>query len=232
MFEAMQNSHFQHWIDATAGKPDWETVFSGYKATVDFPASVFYEELLVKYPNAKVVLSVRSAESWYNSVSETIWSPLGGEHYWACWILPADRLFQRMCKGWRARILGKPEVPITDKDGVMKAFDAWNAKVKATVPPERLLVFEAKDGWGPLCKFLNVPEPAKPYPNVNDTSEFKQMMLARRRQALMLNGLVFASIGGTIVLISRKTCKHFGALLSAVALGCVGLLLPKRFRGA
>lgn len=232
MFEVFKHSHFQHWINASAGKPDWDTVFSGYKATVDFPASVFYEELLVKYPNAKVVLSVRSSETWYNSVFETIWSPLGGEFHWAYWMIPRGRLFQRMCKGWRARILGNPEVPLTDKQAVISAFEQWNAKVKATVPPERLLVFEAKDGWGPLCKFLGVPEPSTPYPNVNDTAEFKQKMMTHRKNALVANGLLFAAVSGSIVMISKKTCKHFGGLLSIVALGCVGVLFPKRFRGA
>jgi len=232
MFEVMKNRHYNYWIEASAGKADWDTIFAGFKATVDFPAAVFFEELIVKYPNAKVVLSVRSPESWYKSVTETIWSPIGGEHYWAYWITPGWRQFQRMCKGWRARILGNPEVPLSDKEGVIRAYEAWNAKVKALVPPERLLVFEAKDGWAPLCKFLQLPEPLTPYPNVNDTESFKKKMLVSRNQVLLQNGLLFAGIGGGIVMISRKTCKHFGALLSVCAVGCLGILIPKRFRGA
>lgn len=49
-------------------------------------------------------------------------------------------------------------------DASEKFFDDWNEKVKATVPSERLLIFEAKEGWGPLCSFLEVPVPDTPFP--------------------------------------------------------------------
>jgi len=232
MFEVIKNNQAQMWIDAAAGKPDWDKIFDGFVASVDFPSAAFFDELMVKYPNAKIVLSVRSPESWYKSVSETIWNPIGGEHYWAHWISPSARLFQRMCKGWRPRVLGNPEPSILDKEAIMCAFEAWNAKVKATVPPERLLVFEAKDGWGPLCKFLGKAEPAKPYPNVNDTAEFTKKMLAKRNNALLKNALFFAGLGGAVVAIEKKTCKHAAALFACVAAGILGVLIPKRFRGA
>mmetsp|Transcript_102745 Transcript_102745/g.257652 ORF Transcript_102745/g.257652 Transcript_102745/m.257652 type:complete len:266 (+) Transcript_102745:114-911(+) len=232
MFELLQAEHEQLWIDAAGGKPDWDTIMKGFKATVDFPGSVFYADLMVKYPSAKVVLSVRSPESWYKSVSETIWNPSGMEHYWAFWIFPSSRLFQRMCKGWRAKILGVPEIPITDKEGIIQAFEAWNEKVKATVPKDRLLVHEAKDGWEPLCKFLGLPVPSEPYPNVNDTADFTKMMVARRNEALKYNAALFAGIGGVVVLVSHKTCKHFGALIATVAAGCLAVMIPKKFRGA
>jgi len=136
MFEVVKNEQFSLWTDAAAGRPDWDTIFSGFVAAVDFPSSAFYEDLIVKYPKAKVVLSVRDPESWYKSVSETIWSPYSMEHYWAYWISPLGRKFQRMCKGWRARVLGTPEVPLSDTEGIIRAFNAWNQKVKATVPAE------------------------------------------------------------------------------------------------
>jgi len=230
--ELRQHGHGQLWIDAAAGKPDWDTIMKGYVATVDFPSTVFYADLMVKYPKAKVVLSLRSAESWYQSVYETIWSPIGMEHYWACWISPGARRFQRMCKGWRSRILGFPEIPITDKEGIIRAFNDWNAKVKATVPPDRLLIHEAKDGWEPLCKFLNLPVPATPYPNVNDTKDFQMHMLANRRSMLASNALLFAGIGGVVALVNHKTCKHAAAVTAALAAGVLALIVPKQFRGA
>ncbi len=55
-------------------------------------------------------------------------------------------------------------------------FRRWQEDVAATVPPERLLVFQAKEGWGPLCKFLGVPEPANPYPRVNDTASMRSVI--------------------------------------------------------
>jgi len=40
--------------------------------------------------------------------------------------------------------------------------------VKGFVPPERLLVFDVRDGWKPLCDFLEVPIPDRPFPHIND----------------------------------------------------------------
>ena len=62
------------------------------------------------------------------------------------------------------------------KEDIIKAFIEHNEHVKATCPPDKLLVFEAKDGWEPLCKFLNLPIPNVPYPHVNDTEEFRKII--------------------------------------------------------
>lgn len=40
--------------------------------------------------------------------------------------------------------------------------------VREVVPKERLLEFESKEGWEPLCKFLGKEPPKEPYPNIND----------------------------------------------------------------
>jgi hypothetical protein len=57
----------------------------------------------------------------------------------------------------------------------IKFYNQWIEEVKATVPKERLLIFNAKQGWKPLCEFLGVPVPAnnQPFPHVSETAEFK-----------------------------------------------------------
>jgi sulfotransferase family protein len=59
----------------------------------------------------------------------------------------------------------------------MDAMERWNDYVKATAPAERLLVWHPKDGWEPLCEFLEVDVPGEPVPNVNDTEAFKQGLI-------------------------------------------------------
>jgi len=44
----------------------------------------------------------------------------------------------------------------------------YNARMKALLPKERLLEFNVKPGWGPLCKFLDLPVPDVPFPRVNE----------------------------------------------------------------
>src|SRR5262245_33965776 len=64
----------QHWLGrAQDGTHDWDTIFAGYRATVDWPAAAFWRELLVRYPDAKVLLSRRDADRWYDSVMNTIY---------------------------------------------------------------------------------------------------------------------------------------------------------------
>src|SRR5205823_4535388 len=61
------------WEGAAVGKPiDWEALFAGYQATVDWPACIFYKELMQVYPDAKVLLTVRNPENWYESANSTI----------------------------------------------------------------------------------------------------------------------------------------------------------------
>ena len=68
------------------------------------------------------------------------------------------------------------------KSESVKFYNNWVNYVKKVVPPNRLLVFEAKQGWGPLCKFLDLPIPEGPFPRINDTPallwNFKKLKIA------------------------------------------------------
>ena len=76
------------------------------------------------------------------------------------------------------------------------------ADVKAAVPPERLLVFSADQGWQPLCDFLGVPVPDTPFPNVNDRAAIKKALRHMSSGAYMIlavaalacAGLVYAAV--------------------------------------
>ncbi len=71
-------------------------------------------------------------------------------------------------------------------------FTRWQSEVVAAVPPERLLVFEAKEGWEPLCKFLGVPVPTDgPYPRSNDTNEYRNAIGKLRTYAYILVAVIF-----------------------------------------
>ena len=62
------------WLEAVQGKPNWEAIFDGYTSTTDYPACTYWRELADFYPDAKVILSVRDPDTWFDSVSETIFS--------------------------------------------------------------------------------------------------------------------------------------------------------------
>ncbi len=152
--------------------PSWDEVFSGYRATTDFPACDFYAELADYYPNAKVILTVRDEDSWFRSVNETIYRVSQVMPSWLPRLVPrVGKMLDAVAKlVWDGTFAGHAGDPVRAK----ATFRAHNEAVKDTIDPERLLVFEVKEGWQPLCEFLGVPEPDEPFPHINDTAQMKR----------------------------------------------------------
>ena len=176
MIEVMKNpSHMRQWTNIIEnGHTDWEALFQGYQAAVDWPASAYYKELVAAYPDAKVILTVRDPERWHESVISTIYQ-VNNKFGRVLQIIPvAGRFFNGINKlVWEGIFHGKLE----DKAHAIQIFNQHIEEVKQTVPSERLLIFEARQGWASLCSFLNVPIPAnKPYPHVNDSARMKRML--------------------------------------------------------
>lgn len=149
------------WIEAAAGSPDWDEIFKGFRSTADYPSASFWRELAAYYPQAKVVLTTRDPDSWFESVSETIFAPrmqasLKGS--------PAETLMNGC-------IFDHFDGDITDRTFMTDWYVKRNQEVIDSLPPERLLQFHPKMGWGPLCDFLGVAVPDLPFPRVNSRDE-------------------------------------------------------------
>ena len=212
--------HVEVWEAAARGESvDWDRVLGGYRATMDWPACLFYEEFMQKYPHAKVILTVRDPDRWYESTYYTVnlWkrmaSSLGPLRLFDAKTLllfllrtgamvglfrpgpvRAARLFSRLDPFDEAR---------GDRLHAIKVFERHNEEVKRRVPVERLLVYDVKEGWGPLCDFLGVEEPDKPFPHLNDTHTFRKRF--RRRIAFALAAPVAGvSLAGLALLRFRK----------------------------
>ena len=156
------------WNAAIAGKPDFDAIYNGYSSAVDWPTAAFWREVSDAYPGAKVILSSRSADSWYESISETILATVWARESWPA---PAVEWFS-MVEKVLERSLGTSR----DRASIIAAFHAQEEAVKAEIPASRLLVHQAKDGWKPLCEFLGVPVPDTPYPRTNSKEEFFELM--------------------------------------------------------
>jgi hypothetical protein len=154
------------WLNVVRGKPDWNAVFAGFQSTTDYPACTYWRELAAFYPHAKVVLSVRDANSWFDSVSETIFSP-------KMQALLAGSPFEAIMKGAIYDAFGDR---LGDRTFMTEWFTRRNQSVIDALPPERLLVFSPKQGWEPLCAFLDVPVPNVPFPRVNSRDELTQFL--------------------------------------------------------
>lgn len=183
MFELLKDgSRLQFWEELDANrKTDFEALFDGYSAAVDFPAASYYKELMEQYPEAKVVLTVRDPDKWYESASKTILKKPPRFIFIALRFLS---LFSKKL-GTFPKVFAYAERTVhqellqgklTDAAFLKAKMQEWNEEVIRTVPAERLLVYEVKEGWEPLCTFLGQPIPSEPFPRANDSDAFQKRL--------------------------------------------------------
>jgi hypothetical protein len=145
----------------------WDELLGGFRSTLDWPSVHFWRELVHDFPNAKIILTVRDPESWYDSISNTIFKAL------------EQPLPQQDDAARGQRVMAKDIIverafdnrPL-DKAHVLARYAAHNAAVQRSVPADRLLTYDVAQGWEPLCDFLGVPVPATPFPSANRRDEF------------------------------------------------------------
>jgi len=205
MFEVIDNrenkSHLDFWRDVANGKAgeqyDWGQVFSNYTAAVDNPACCVWRELLVAYPDAKVVLTVhpRGADAWYESTMDTIYFT---EIMWQFKVLELITPFGRKMGDMSRKLIWQRshKGTMSDRNKAIEHYHQHIAEVKAEVPSKQLLVYSVDQGWEPLCDFLGVPVPAGEFPNVNDRAAIKQTIRGITRGAYAIMGL------GALVVVS------------------------------
>ena len=157
------------WERATRGeKVDWEEIFANYRSSCDWPSCSFYKELAERYPQAKVILTLRDPKAWFESVRNTIMVSFKGPM-----TLPDGRRVGPPGEFAPLLIGQKTFGGRFDEAHLIDVFNRHNEEVRRTIPKERLLVFDAKQGWEPLCEFLGVAVPATPFPKTNSTEEFR-----------------------------------------------------------
>lgn len=165
MFEILQDpSQIPGWTKAIDGGPtDWSRLLSGYVAQVDWPGASFWPELSVANPDALVILSIRSTESWYASASNTIMQVFDGAP-------PEMRpWFEKVIEMLGARFSNR----LDDPQSMMDAYDRHNQAVRDGIPAQRLLEWTPTDGWEPICERLGLPVPTNPFPQTNNTNEWR-----------------------------------------------------------
>jgi len=174
--------HLWKTLDET-GDTDWDALYSGYDATVDFPGYPWYKEHMKIYPDAKVILTVRDFEGWHKSVFKTVWTagpqtPLEKIKMMGKLIMSSRARNVVKCIKFFKKIFFADELKgkFMDKAFAEKVWNDHIAEVKSSVPADKLLVYDVRDGWGPICKFLGVEEPAEPLPHLNKKENFKEML--------------------------------------------------------
>lgn len=211
MFEVLENkqnkSHLDFWRTVANTPPgtqfDWQQVFANYSATIDNPACCVWRELLVAYPDAKVLLTVhpRGAEAWYESTIDTIYFT---ETMWQFKFLELVTPFGRKMGEMSRKLIWQRshKGTMNNREAAIAHYHQHIADVKAAVPAGQLLIYSVDQGWAPLCAFLGVSEPLGEFPNVNDRAAIKETISGMTRGAYVLLGLgavLFAGLAYGIV---------------------------------
>jgi hypothetical protein len=172
--------NMRFFMRAWSGKKvNWKRFFHHYNSVVDWPTCYFYRDLMKEFPDAKVLLNIRDPELWYDSMNETIYPIQVAFPFWFPGIV--RRMHDKIL--WEGSLKGVFE----DREKCLTVYRQYIEDVKSDVPSERLLIYNVKEGWKPLCDFLGVAVPErKAFPHINERKSFKQLILLLK----ILNWLV------------------------------------------
>ncbi len=169
-----------HWVELfKTGKTDYQKLFEGFQSTSDFPGYLLYRNLLDQYPDAKVILTVRDPEDWYESAIRTVHAYTPQTFQQKLKMLPKrikSKRFRGIAKTlrlvevflWKGYFEGR----FHDKDFAIDKYLAFMEQVRNDVPSDQLLEYKISDGWEPLAHFLGVEVPDVPFPHRNQRDQF------------------------------------------------------------
>ena len=199
------------------------SIMADYRGGVDYPVAMFYKELMMAYPRAKVLLTIRDGVSWYVSVRDSIHRLSVTSSKWpVSWFselvgLTASTQLMRSVGNqplaWSSSGLGMHAAVEAGEAAAVRFYQDHVEEVKACVPADRLLVWQVSEGWGPLCQFLGVPVPDEPFPRINDTAKIE----AERRLMLAMSWfcIVIAPMGLAMVALLFRCTQPLGLVMVA-----------------
>lgn len=203
----------QQWHDIVVNKksPNFWSMYSDVDAVVDTPGNHFYREIFEAFPDAKVILTVRDSEDvWLKSfvnhmkryyrycVTRPLWQ--------AVRVSPTHQMvYNVMIKVWELKY-GSGATLLENEATLKKVYREHNREVRETIPANQLLVYNVREGWGPLCDFLGCDKPNKAFPHLNIGGEIIDTHLPF---------YVVNEVGRTIV---KETVLIFSVLVVLVAI--------------
>ena len=192
-----------HWVDVfqNGTKPDVKQVYQNADAVVDMPGTFFFEEIMEAFPDCKVILSEREEDSWIKSFVNQVESIYAARSKMSSMLSPTAKKVRYVVDSYFDAFSGSCNPKSTYV--FRKRYRIHNHRVKAIVPADKLLVYNVKQGWKPLCGFLACEVPTVPFPHENIKAEIiKTSAMTRygRQKKWETQRGVFA-IGSVLVLI-------------------------------
>ena len=162
-----------HWLDVfqNGATLDAKRVYHNADAFVDFPGYFFVEEILEAFPNCKVILMVREEDSWVRSLSYHFESLYATRSKVAELLSPTAKKMSYVVKSFLNAAIGTSYSKYKSTCVFRKRYRIHNDRVKSIVPADKLLVYNVKQGWKPLCDFLECEVPTVAFPHENIKAE-------------------------------------------------------------
>uniref|UniRef100_H2ZCA3 Sulfotransferase family protein n=1 Tax=Ciona savignyi TaxID=51511 RepID=H2ZCA3_CIOSA len=152
------SEHKQQWkeILQSGNNPDiFREMYKDVDAVVDAPAFAYWKEIHEVFPDAKIILTSCEESPWFEKWQRQFENAASNPVYRLLTLL-SPTAYQFNIHDYSL-----------NKMMAIRIFRAHNADVVQNAPADKLLQFNVKQGWDPLCKFLEVPAPEKPFPHKN-----------------------------------------------------------------
>ena len=179
-FEDQTLDFLDHWVDVfqNGAKPDVKPVLQNADVCVDTPGNLFFEEILEAFPDCKVILSVREEDSWIESAVRQMDSLYASRSKIVSMLSPMARKMEYFLDSYFNAAIGS----CNSKSAfvIRKRYRIHNQRVKSIVPADKLLVYNVKEGWKPLCDFLDCEVPTVAFPHENIKGELTKKIMAGR----------------------------------------------------
>ena len=201
-----------HWVDVfqNGAKPDVKRVYESADVCIDSPGFFFFEEILEAFPDCKVILTVREEDSWVHSLSYHFESVYAARSKVSMLLSPTAKKMFYVFKSLLNAAFGSSFSKYKSTYVFRKRYRIHNDRVKSVVPADKLLVYNVKQGWKPLCDFLECEVPTVAFPHENIKAEiigtvpetrYGQQVKREVQRGFFAIGSLLAIIVGTVLAI-------------------------------
>ncbi|GAX22412.1 hypothetical protein FisN_14Hh025 [Fistulifera solaris] len=161
---------------ASMGKPDFQLIVDhGFTATADLPMALYFDQIAEQYPDCKFILTTRdNSEVWFRSW-DTLTKSITQPTHLGAWFFTNVRQYSLYLR-WLFSVVNKDDsyltaklpLPDQNREAAIASYEEHNKRVRELIPADRLLEYNVKQGWEPLCQFLNIAQcPDTPFPKTN-----------------------------------------------------------------
>ena len=171
------------------------------QTVMDAPSSLYWELFMNYYPNSKIILTIREFDGWYNS-NKFIFKVLKSNLMKLLYKFGNAPFLDWMINKYIPKLEEIWPILDVDKNTARQKYIESIENIKSKCDADRLLIFDVKTGWKPLCEFLNVSIPKNiKFPHKNSEDSVKRKIVTGLIESILFSKWILAITFVTIFLI-------------------------------